>query len=74
LSAQTWLVRLAEQLLAREPAVTELLGPNPLNSRPRYVRFSYYQYHFTSSSERARTGNWWKREFVTYLTNPIGPV
>jgi len=73
-SAQEWLVRLAEELLAGEPAVTELLGPNPLNGRPRYVRFAYYQYHFTSSSERARTGSWWKREFVTYLTNPIGPV
>jgi hypothetical protein len=72
-SAQEWLVRLAEGLIAGEPAVTKLLGPNPLGSRPRYVRLAYYQYHFTSSSERAKTGNWWKREFVTYLTNPIGP-
>jgi lipase maturation factor len=72
-SAQEWLIRLAERLVAGEPAVTKLLGPNPLDSRPRYVRLAYYQYHFTSSSERARTGNWWKREFVTYLTNPIGP-
>ncbi len=73
-SAQDWLVRLAERVIAGEPAVTRLLGPNPLERRPRYVRFTYYQYHFTSRDERGKTGNWWKREFVTYLTNPIGPL
>ena len=71
-SAQEWLLPLAERLAAGEPAVTRLLGPNPLDGRPRYVRLAYYQYHFTSSSERAKTGAWWKREFGAYLTEPIG--
>jgi len=70
-SAQDWLLRLTERMMAGETAVTRLLGPNPLKERPHYVRLAYYQYHFTSSSERARTGAWWKRDFVTYLTDPI---
>ena len=70
-SAQDWLLPLAERLLAGEPAVTRLLGPNPLDGRPRFVRLAYYQYHFTSVSERAQTGAWWKREFSAYLTEPI---
>ncbi len=71
-SAQDWLQPLAERLLAGEPAVTRLLGPNPLEGRARFVRLAYYQYHFTSSSERAQSGAWWKREFGAYLTEPIG--
>jgi hypothetical protein len=70
-SAQDWLLTLARRLAADEPTVTTLLGPNPLGAPPRYVRLAYYQYHFTSASERARTGAWWKREFVSYLSEPI---
>jgi hypothetical protein len=70
-SAQDWLLALAERLMAGEPAVTRLLSPNPLDGRPRYVRLAYYQYHFTSFQERAKTGAWWKREFGAYLTDPI---
>ena len=71
-SAQEWLLVLAERIMAGETTVTRLLGPNPLGGRPRYVRLAYYRYHFTSSSERAKTGAWWKREFDAYLTEPIG--
>jgi hypothetical protein len=70
-SAQDWLLPLTERLIAGDPAVTRLLGPNPLEGRPRYVRLAYYQYHFTSFSERAQTDAWWKREFGAYLTEPI---
>ena len=70
-SAGDWLLTLADRLVAGEPAVTRLLGPNPLPAQPRYVRLSYYQYRFTSSDERAKTGAWWKREFVQYLSEPI---
>jgi hypothetical protein len=72
LSAQEWLLRLAQRLMAGETTVTKLLEPNPLEGRPRYVRLAYYQYHFTSVSERAKTGAWWKREFGAYLTEPMG--
>ena len=70
-SAQDWLLSLATRLLAGDAAVTRLLGLNPLDVRPRYVRLVYYRYHFTSFSERAKDGAWWKREFLAYLTEPI---
>ena len=70
-SAQDWLLRLADRLVTGDTAVTRLLGPNPLEDRPRYVRLAYYQYRFTSFSERAATGAWWNREFRAYLTEPI---
>jgi hypothetical protein len=70
-SARHWLARLLERILAGEPAVTRLLGPNPLGNPPRYARLSYYQYRFTSRGERARTGAWWTREFVGYLTDGV---
>jgi lipase maturation factor 1 len=72
-SAQGWLEQLIARLLEGDTAVVKLLGPSPLPGPPRYVRLAYYQYHFTSSAERARTGAWWKREFLGYLTEPIGP-
>jgi lipase maturation factor 1 len=70
-SAQDWLLSLAHRLLAGDAAVTRLLGPNPLEGRPRYVRLVYYQYHFTFFAEHAKDGAWWKREFLAYLTEPI---
>jgi hypothetical protein len=70
-SAQGWLSRLAMRILDGDEAVLKLLGPNPLASQPRYVRLAYYRYHFTSADERAKTGAWWTREFLGYLTAPI---
>ena len=73
-SAQGWLGRLMARVLDGDAAVVHLLGPNPLAGRPHYARLAYYQYHFTSSPERAKTGAWWKREFLGYLTDTIGPA
>jgi hypothetical protein len=28
------------------------------------VRAQWYEYHFTSPAERARTGQWWRRELM----------
>jgi hypothetical protein len=70
-SAQGWLGRMLARLLDDDVAVMNLLGPNPLAGRPRYARLVYYQYHFTSSVERDRTGAWWKREFLGYLTDTV---
>ena len=70
-SGQQWLRPMLDRLLAGEPTVMRLLGPNPLNGPPRFVRLAYYQYHFTSRQERAESGAWWKREFRGYLTDAI---
>ena len=70
-SAQDWLRTLTVRILAGEPSVVHLLGPSPLRGAPRYARLALYQYHFTSQTERAESGAWWKREFVGYLTDLI---
>jgi len=70
-SAQGWLSRLVERLGAGDAAVMRLLGPNPLTRAPRYARLAYYQYRFTTRDDRARTGAWWRRQFVGHLTNTI---
>ena len=42
-----------------------LLADNPFPDRPpRYVRAVSYDYRFTDSAERARTGAWWRRREI----------
>ena len=71
ISAQNWLRRLIDRLLAGETSVVQLLGPSPLRAPPQYARLALYQYHFTSRRERAESGAWWRRELVGYLTDAI---
>jgi hypothetical protein len=71
ISSQAWLRPLIDRVLAGEPSVVKLLGPSPLRAPPKYARLALYQYHFTSRSERSESGAWWKRQFVTYLTDAI---
>jgi hypothetical protein len=55
---------LAARLRAGAPAVTALVGPSPLpGAPPRFIRFAYYDYRFSTWSERRTTGAWWVREF-----------
>jgi hypothetical protein len=70
-SAQYWLDSLLGRILTGESAVVRLLGPSPLGDRPGFVRLAYYGYRFTTPAERAATGAWWQRTFLTYLTEPI---
>ena len=58
-----WLVRLVGRLLEGSPEVLGLLAHNPFPEHPpRYVRAALFDYRFTSSEERHRTGAWWRRE------------
>lgn len=68
-----WLSRLLGRLLEDEHAVTALMGerPFPAEAAPRYLRLAYYDYQYTSWSERADTGAWWRRELIDYLTEPV---
>jgi hypothetical protein len=70
-SARPWLIPLIQRLLDGDPAVARLLGPNPLAGPVRCVKLAYYQYHFTTSAERAATGAWWRRERISDLVNAI---
>jgi hypothetical protein len=54
-----------ERLLANDPDVLALFRGNPFpQSHPRFMRAVLWQYWFTSSEEKKRTGNWWRRTFV----------
>jgi len=70
-SAADWLLPLVDRLLDGDAAVTGLLEPSPLAGPPRYARLAYYQYRFSSSTERADTGAWWTRERIGLLTGTI---
>ena len=66
-----WFVNFVAKLLEGDAAVLGLLRENPFPAHPpRYVRATLYEYHFTTSEERRRTGNWWKRT----LTRPYFPA
>lgn len=67
-----WLSALVEHLLDGTPVVWDLLEDAPsLDGPPRFARLVLYKYHFTTPDEGAETGNWWRREFQTYLTDPL---
>jgi lipase maturation factor 1 len=58
-----WTILLMRRLLEGSPPVLALIGHNPFpDAPPKYVRALVYDYHFTTSAERAQSGHWWKRE------------
>jgi hypothetical protein len=58
-----WFGRFLLRLLEGSPDVLGLLEHNPFPKRPpRYVRASFYRYHFTNFAERRESGAWWRRE------------
>jgi len=60
--SQTWFTDFLVRILEGSPQVLKLMAHNPFpESPPRFVRAVVWDYHFTSASERAETGAWWKR-------------
>jgi hypothetical protein len=54
-----------ERLLVNDNDVLALFRNNPFpGSPPRYVRAVLWQYWFTSSNERRRAGDWWRRQLM----------
>jgi hypothetical protein len=73
LRSNPWFGNFAVRLLQGSPEVTALLRTNPFaNSRPRYVRALVYEYTFTDSETRRRTGQWWQRELKGTYLPPVG--
>ena len=61
-SDNPWVLSVEQRLLENDPDVLRLFAGNPFASQPpREVRAVLWQYWFTTSAERARTGNWWNR-------------
>ncbi len=61
-----WFNRFLDALWKNKPAVTHLLAYNPFEGKPppRFLRVVAFRYHFTTPEERARTGHWWKAEYL----------
>ncbi len=58
-----WVLNTEGRLLENSPPVLELFASNPFADKPPIaVRAVGWQYWFTTSEERARTGAWWRRE------------
>ncbi len=61
-----WLEPFLQALRQNRAAVTQLLARNPFEGKspPSQLRVLAYRYRFTTPEERARTGNWWKAEYL----------
>jgi len=60
-----WFKLFMRRLAEGSPEVLALLKDNPFKSKPpNYLRVLVYQYHFTNSEERKKTGHWWKRKLL----------
>ena len=67
-----WFVSFLAKLIDGDHATLSLLRSNPFPDQPpRYVRALLYEYHFTTPAERAKTGQWWKRELVRIYVPPV---
>ena len=58
-----WVLNVEARLLQNSPPVLRLFRSNPFDgSPPAAVRAVLWRYWFTSREERARSGDWWRRE------------
>lgn len=64
-----WFLSFINRLFENSPDVIALLKHNPFpETPPVYIRALVYDYQFTGFKEKAKTGDWWKRELVwSYL-------
>jgi predicted DCC family thiol-disulfide oxidoreductase YuxK len=57
-----WVPAFLRRLQEGSPQVLKMMGSNPFADHPpKYLRLSLYDYSFTTYSERAQTGAWWRR-------------
>lgn len=54
--------------MCHDPEAVQGFFVDPLPAAPEAVKIVFYRYEFTTSDERAETGNWWKR---TYLNQTV---
>jgi len=70
-----WFDNFIQRLLEGSSAVLALLGHNPFPKQPpKYVRALLYDYRFSSTATRSKTGQWWVRSFerVYYPETSLG--
>ena len=63
-----------ERLLQNDRDVLALFAGNPFaHAPPRFVRAVLWQYWFTSESEKRRSGNWWRRQYLGLYAPELTP-
>ncbi|MFQ5673065.1 MAG: lipase maturation factor family protein [Nitrospinales bacterium] len=66
-----WVVGFLVRLLEGSRPALDLLGKNPFPAAPpRYIRAWLYDYRFTDSAARQKSGAWWRRQRL----QPYTPV
>jgi hypothetical protein len=66
-----WVLSLSAHLLRGTPEVLALFATNPFPAHPpRFLRMIRFQYNFTDTATRARTGRWWQRTPLDYYVEP----
>jgi len=69
---QPWFTSFCYRLLTGSDSVERLLAANPFAGRPpKFVRALIYRYKFTTPSERAATGNYWKSSDERVYLPPV---
>ncbi len=69
---EVWFLRLVRRLLEDDRATLKLLRRNPFeNRRPTFIRALFYEYRYTTWSERKDTGAWWNRRLVDVYLPPV---
>lgn len=64
-ASDPWFFHLMEKLLEGDKSTLSLLKTNPFPDKPpSFIRAQLYKYNFTTSQERSKTGNWWKRQYT----------
>jgi hypothetical protein len=59
-----WFIRMMVGLLRGSQPINALFEQTPHSGTlPKFLRATIYEYHFTSWSERQKTGDYWKREY-----------
>jgi hypothetical protein len=62
-----WVGSVCARILENDHDVLGLFSVDPFPGHaPRLIRVVRYQYEFTSSAERASTGNWWRRTPIDF--------
>ena len=66
-----WVGNLMYRILVGDPAVLHLLSLPPFSKPPRYLRVMIFNYTFTDSAERNRTGAVWRRQLQGTWFGPV---
>jgi predicted DCC family thiol-disulfide oxidoreductase YuxK len=62
---EPWFLYFCQRLLEGSRPVLALLDTNPFpRAPPRFIRASFYEYHFTDAATRRKTGAWWQRRYL----------